>query len=95
MEELRSAADDATDDVEKAGSEEDTLASYSDIGELKRAWMQAAGIVAGAAGIKKRWETFKQRSYGASVNDDAMSRTQYLVLKSAIEQRQAKQQREH
>jgi hypothetical protein len=87
MEDLLSVADDAlTSGSEVLPSQKEALASYAEIGDLKRAWMQALHIQSASSGIRQQWETFKQQHCKEPVNDDTMLQSQYLVLKNAIEQ---------
>jgi hypothetical protein len=64
--------------------EQDALVSSAEIGDLKRAWMQAFAIQESPARMRRQWEAFKLQCCQEPVDDRAMQRSQYLCLKEAL-----------
>jgi hypothetical protein len=87
VDELLSTADETLPSGKNDASfQQEALANYTEIGELKRAWMQAFNIVGAPAEIRRQWDAFKQRECHQAVNDELMQHAQYLLLKNAIGQ---------
>lgn len=76
----------SNDEASPPVSSEEAIANYTEIGQLKRAWMQAFHIEGTSSAMKREWEAFKRKQCQMPVDDDAMLQSQYRVLKHVIDQ---------
>lgn len=89
--ELFQAIDEALLDIDEVQTETEPqtipfeTASYSEIGMLKTAWMQAYYVKGPASDIRQKWQQFKKRICQMEVSDDTMTREQYKQLNTDIE----------
>lgn len=83
-EQARSAERGEGDDSPPPPSPE-PLVTAQELARLKRAWMQAVGIQKATASTKQHWETFKENRCHRPIPDNALSKSHYATLQTAID----------
>lgn len=67
------------------------IASYTEIGILKTAWMRAYQVKGEASEVRQKWRQFKTRVCQKEVDDEHMPREQYHHLLNALERQKQKE----